>query len=353
MPQAAEVDHREKEGLAAAVVGAKHSAGSASALAAASVTGEIGPQAAGRAARRPSLEGADRRTEPASVPQATEADYRGKEAPSTDGAFLDVHQASSSRDDHSKQMGESTKGAWTASAPQKPISAVAGGDPAVGQGDSEPMTPGGSSDKVLPIREAMTETPGPAHDHAQSRNSMPNHQMRLPEREMFPFRMEMPHVVSSHETRSPATVGSKGVKMQAVIDHILEARQGVGNDFGRVRILLNPPDLGAVDLDIVVRRERVDVVMIAENATVQQALQSRSDDVRMALHRHDLKMEGFQVFLQDNGTGRQQTGSGEMYRQNREHRERFNARVGGAPALQLFSSVTGENSAAGRISIFA
>jgi flagellar hook-length control protein FliK len=141
--------------------------------------------------------------------------------------------------------------------------------------------------------------------------------------------------------------------MQAVIDHILEARQGVGNDFGRVRILLNPPDLGAVDLDIVVRRERVDVVMIAENATVQQALQSRSDDVRMALHRHDLKMEGFQVFVQDNGTGRQQTGSGEMYRQNREHRERFNARVEGAPALQLFSSVTGENSAAGRISIFA
>ena len=63
--------------------------------------------------------------------------------------------------------------------------------------------------------------------------------------------------------------------MQAVIDQILEARQGVGNEFGRIRILLNPPNLGTVDLEIVVRGEKVEVVMTAENAAVQRALQSR------------------------------------------------------------------------------
>jgi len=177
--------------------------------------------------------------------------------------------------------------------------------------------------------------------------------MRLPERDMFPFRIEMPNVVSPQETHAPATVDSTGVDMQAVIDQILEARQGSGNDFGRIRILLNPPNLGSVDLDIVVRRERVDVVMMAENATVQQALQSRGDDIRIALQRQDLKIEGFQVLLQDNGTNPQQTNSGEMYGQNRENRERFNANADVPPAFPVFSPIAGAKSAAGLVSIFA
>jgi len=199
----------------------------------------------------------------------------------------------------------------------------------------------------------VTETPGPAHDHQQRRNTTPNHPMRLPERDMFPFRIEMPNVVSPQETHAPATVDSTGVDMQAVIDQILEARQGSGNDFGRIRILLNPPNLGSVDLDIVVRRERVDVVMMAENATVQQALQSRGDDIRIALQRQDLKIEGFQVLLQDNGTNPQQTNSGEMYGQNRENRERFNANADVPPAFPVFSPIAGAKSAAGLVSIFA
>ena len=177
--------------------------------------------------------------------------------------------------------------------------------------------------------------------------------MRLPERDMFPFRMEMPNVVSPQGTSTPTTVGSTGIEMQAVINQILEARQGVGNDFGRIRILLNPPNLGSVDLDIVVRGERVEVVMTAENATVQQALQSRGDDIRIALQRQDLKIEGFQVLLQDNGTSQQQTNSGEMYRQNRENRERFNASEDAPPAFPVFSPIAGVKSAAGLVSIFA
>jgi flagellar hook-length control protein FliK len=284
---------------------------------------------------------------PASHPN--EALQRNNDRPATDGARPDVRQAGSSHYDHGKRTGESKEGASiAAAAPQKPISTV--GD---GQAAPERMTPGGSPDKTLLIREAVTETPGSAHDHQQSRNTTPNHRTGLPERDMFPFRMEMPNVASPQETRPAAAAGLTGIDMQSVIDQIVEARRGAGNDFGRIRILLNPPNLGSVDLDIVVRRERVGVVMTAENATVQQALQSRGDDIRIALQRQDLKIEGFQVLLQDNGTGQHQAHGGEMYRQNRENRERFTAGEDASPAIPVFSSIAGVKSAAGLVSIFA
>ena len=93
--------------------------------------------------------------------------------------------------------------------------------------------------------------------------------------------------------------------------------------------------------------------MTAENATVQQALQSRADDIRMALQRQDLKIEGFQVLLQDNGTSQQQTNSGAMYRQNREYRERLTHNEDAPPAFPVISSIAGAKSAEGLVSIFA
>ena len=314
---------------------------------------EVRPLSDRHADHRSPLEGAGRRTEQAFVPRPAETLQMKNDGPATNGAPADVRQTSPSHHDHWKRAGESKEGAAIAAASQKPVSAASNGEAMIGQAAPERMTPGGSPDKTLLIRDAVTETPGPAHDHQQRRNTTPNHPMRLPERDMFPFRIEMPNVVSPQETHAPATVDSTGVDMQAVIDQILEARQGSGNDFGRIRILLNPPNLGSVDLDIVVRRERVDVVMMAENATVQQALQSRGDDIRIALQRQDLKIEGFQVLLQDNGTNPQQTNSGEMYGQNRENRERFNANADVPPAFPVFSPIAGAKSAAGLVSIFA
>jgi len=270
------------------------------------------------------------------------------DGPATKGAPSDVRQAGPSRHDHGKRAVESI-----AAASQKPVSVAGNGDAMIGQAAPERMTPGESPDKILPIRDAVTETPGPARNHQESRNTISNHQTKLPERDMFPFRMEMPNVVSPQETRPLAGAGSTGIDMQSVIDQLLEARQSAGSDVGRIRIMLNPPNLGSVDLDIVVRGERVDVVMTAESTTVQQALQSRGDDIRIALQRQDLKIEGFQVLLQDNGTSQQQTHSGEMYRQNREPRESFSANADLPPAFPVFSTDAGVNSAAGRISIFA
>jgi flagellar hook-length control protein FliK len=350
--QAAETLKRENDGPATDAAPAKNPGTVAAAVPATPASHEV-PALSDRHAGHPSPpEEAERRTEPAFVKQAAETLKRENDGPATDAALSDIPQARPSHHDQGKRAGGSKEGAWIAAASQKPNSAVGDRDAKIGQTMPEHITPGELPDKVLSIREAVTETPGLVHDHQQNRNTTPNHQRRSPECDLFPFRMEMPNVVSPQATHTPATVGSTGIETQAVIDQILEARQGVSNDFGRIRILLNPPNLGTVDLDIVVRREKVEVVMTAENATVQQALQSRVDDIRVALQRQDLKIEGFQVLLQDNGTSQQQTRSGVMYQQSREQRERFNANKDTLPAVPLFSSISGVKSAAGLVSIF-
>lgn len=259
----------------------------------------------------------------------------------------DRPQPGPSAPDNGKRAGRAREEASLIAAPQKPVSAVPDRESA-----PERATPAGSPEKTLQAGDVVAGTPGPTRDH-QHRNTTVGNAARHPERDIFPFRMEMLNVTSPQETIPPAPVGPAGIEMQAVIDQILEARQAAGNDSGRIRILLTPPNLGTVDLNIVVRGERVEVVMTAENASVQQALQSRGDDIRIALQRQDLKIEGFQVLLQDNGTGQQQTHSGAMYRQNREHQETFNARKDATPALPALSPIAGATSAAGRVSIFA
>jgi flagellar hook-length control protein FliK len=246
-----------------------------------------------------------------------------------------------------------TERAWIAAAPQKPTSAVSDSDAMIGQAISELTQPEGSPNKNLYIRDVVTEILGSSHNHQQNQNTVSNNPMGISERDILPFRMEMSTIVSPQETHSPVTVLSDKIEMQTVIDQILVARQGAKNDFGRIRILLNPPNLGAVDLDVIVRGERVEVVMTADNTTVQQALQSRADDIRMALQRQDLKIEGFQVLLQDTGMSQQQSNSGAMYRQNREYQERLNANEDAPPVSPVISSIVGAKSATGLVSIFA
>jgi len=246
-----------------------------------------------------------------------------------------------------------TKRAWIAATPQKPTSAVSDSDATIGQATSELTKPEGSPNKILYIRDVVTDTPGSSHNHQQNQNTVSHNYMGLSERDILPFRMEMSTIVSPQETHSPVTVLSNKIEMQTVIDQILVARQGAKNDFGRIRILLNPPNLGAVDLDVIVRGERVEVVMTADNSTVQQALQSRADDIRTALQRQDLKIEGFQVLLQDTGMSQQQSNSGAMYRQNREYQENLTPNEDAPPASPIISSIAGAKSAVGLVSIFA
>jgi flagellar hook-length control protein FliK len=140
------------------------------------------------------------------------------------------------------------------------------------------------------------------------------------EKSLFALRVEP--ITLAPENRSTQPVAMAENHIQSVIEQITEARQAMKSEFGRVRIVLNPPNLGTIDLEVVVRNERVEVVMTAENSSVQQALQSRAEDIRIALQRHDLKIEGFQVMLQDQEAGQRHSNGGALYEQRHEHRNK-------------------------------
>ena len=106
------------------------------------------------------------------------------------------------------------------------------------------------------------------------------------------------------------TDAMSGAKAQALIDQIVEARQQMPNDSGRIKITLAPPNLGTVDLDVIVRQNRVEVIMVADHADVQQLLQARGEDIKSALQRQDMKIDSYQVLLQNNPDGSQQQPSG-------------------------------------------
>jgi flagellar hook-length control protein FliK len=180
------------------------------------------------------------------------------------------------------------------------------------------------------------------------------------EPESFPFRVESLSTASSPETKAPLSDTPGGSRTQAIIDQIIDARQAMNGDFGRIRVVLSPPNLGTVDLDIVVRNERVEVVMKADNSSVQQALQSRADDIRIALQRHDLKIEAFQVLLHDHEANQQQTSGGALFEQRREHQEKQNLKDSSPmlsanpsiPSILSLSSMERSGPARGMVSIF-
>ena len=176
------------------------------------------------------------------------------------------------------------------------------------------------------------------------------------EREPFPFRVESLNTAPLPETKAPLFDNPAGSRTQAIINQIIDAKQAMNGDFGRIRIVLSPPNLGTVDLEIVVRNERVEVVMKADNSSVQQALQSRADDVRNALQRHDLKIESFQVLLQGQDASQHKSHGGAQFEQRRENQATHDFKDSNAIPLPspppAVSFIQGSGPDKGRVSIF-
>ena len=68
---------------------------------------------------------------------------------------------------------------------------------------------------------------------------------------------------------------------------------------GRILISLNPPSLGALDIDVRVKRDSVELFVIANNQDVQQTLCSHVEQLRKALVDQGLNMDRFQVVVGD------------------------------------------------------
>ena len=213
---------------------------------------------------------------------------------------------------------------------------------------------GALTERAVAMREALASATGQITDGDENRVSDATRIVNTTGRDAWPVRVEWISTVYAPEAETPLSGALPAQRTQAVIDQIMDARQTMNGDFGRVRIVLNPPNLGTVDLQIVMRGERVEVVMMADNASVQQALLSRAEDIRFALVRHDLKIEAFQVLLEDQTANQRQAHGGTMFEQRRENQEKHIFKDSDLiPSSAVAISAIGTSKpASGQVSIF-
>lgn len=125
-------------------------------------------------------------------------------------------------------------------------------------------------------------------------------------------------------SRPVAPAENVEITPRALIDQIA----GGAKMSGRVRIALNPPNLGTLDMDVLVRDNKVHVILQAENNDVRQMLQSHMESLKGSLRSQGLIADTIQVFAQEKtdgnayGSGQNETLFGESNNQGRNSRER-------------------------------
>lgn len=107
----------------------------------------------------------------------------------------------------------------------------------------------------------------------------------------------------SVEDRSHGGESEKSVivQPQVLMDQIAgKGTEMVRNGGGRIRMTLNPPNLGSLDMDIQVRNNKVDVVLVVDRPEIQSSLQANADLLKSALSQQGLKVDGYNILLQGN-----------------------------------------------------
>ena len=94
------------------------------------------------------------------------------------------------------------------------------------------------------------------------------------------------------DTSTPAPLP---VRAQEIIAQITDLKNAQSDQMGRVKIVLDPPHLGNVEMDIVLRGDRVSAVMTSENKQVQQILQSHAEEIKQALSDQGFRIDRIEV----------------------------------------------------------
>lgn len=104
---------------------------------------------------------------------------------------------------------------------------------------------------------------------------------------------------------SPSTVIDENkdrfvVRSRNIINQVVSASgKKLGKGFGRIKIELNPPHLGSVDMDVLVRDNKVHVILRTEHLDVKQLLQSNTEQLKTALNNQGLAADNITVSVQE------------------------------------------------------
>ena len=85
-----------------------------------------------------------------------------------------------------------------------------------------------------------------------------------------------------------------------------EIKENMSADGGRIKITLSPPSLGTLEMDVTVRNNKVEVIIVADNKDVQQTLNTHLDRLKGSLLNQGLTIDRCDVLMQNNREGYQQ-----------------------------------------------
>lgn len=118
--------------------------------------------------------------------------------------------------------------------------------------------------------------------------------------------------VGTHNV-SPQKMSQDNIPTAQIIDRISAKFIEIADkDGGRVKVSLSPPNLGNLEMDVMLRNGTLRVVLVAESKDVHQALTANMETLKGALQSHGLIIERCEVMLQDRpdhywqGSGQQQ-----------------------------------------------
>jgi flagellar hook-length control protein FliK len=100
-----------------------------------------------------------------------------------------------------------------------------------------------------------------------------------------------------------------------------EIKESVTNEGGRIKITLNPPSLGSVEMDVSVRNNRVQVVLVADNKDVQQTLNNHIDQLKGSLQTQGLTIDRCDVLMQDKHDEFYRSFGNQLFQQGRSGQE--------------------------------
>jgi hypothetical protein len=155
--------------------------------------------------------------------------------------------------------------------------------------------------------------------------------------------------------KTAALSGNAGIPPRALIEQVASGAKMPG----RVRIVLNPPSLGTLDVDVLVRDNKVHVILQTENSDVRQMLQSHMESLKGSLRSQGLVADSIQVFAQEKSNGdtygyaRSETLFGEGGNQGRNERGRGGGSVLPNHASPLPAEEAPRLRSDGGISVFA
>jgi hypothetical protein len=89
---------------------------------------------------------------------------------------------------------------------------------------------------------------------------------------------------------------------QGMMDRIAESSDVLMREgYGRVKLTLAPPQLGALDLDLRVTGDRISMVLTAENSEVCKILNSNMEQLKNTLQAQGLNIDRLDVLVQERG----------------------------------------------------